>query len=834
MNRLQHRYMRYRIPCIHQLICFMMLFSVHIGSYSQDLGQIGKAKLFKVSGGVTANAVYYEGLANRAPFTYFLSGNINLNISGLYTLPFSFSYSNQEFTSSQPFSFNRLSMHPSYKWVATHIGDVSMTFSPYTLSGHQFTGVGVDLTPPGAWKLSAMYGRLLKESEYTPDDPQSEPAYKRIGYGLKTQYTHDRFSVGVILFRAADDPTSITDPVPLELELQPKENIVASVESSVKLFDKGKLAITYASSLLTEDTNAAGAQEAGSPLSALITDNVSTQQYNAYNADFSYQLTATTSVGVGYEYIDPEYRTLGAYFFNNDLENMTVNASQTLFESKVTLGANAGLQRDDLDNTKSSQLQRVVSAFNATYTPTETINIAASYSNFQSFTNIKNQFDVINELAPTDVIDSLNFQQIAQNADLSANITLRDTDAQRRDLSIALSYQGAVNKQNDKVTENGVSDFYNANASYTLGYPARNLTIATAFNSSFATIGADNTLTLGPTVSLTKHYLDKKLKTTASVGYNQSRANGLKQSEVSNIRMSGNYTYKKQHNLTLNLLSQFKSGSSSTRDFTATLGYSYAFDKIDPKLNLSKKKKTKKQHKGLEDILHFTYRDSTYAGTIPEVNAQLASVAHHPHFDHIPQYKKEDLSAMRKAIAQYEDTKEYKAGAIEYLKELYSYEDYLKGYDALIFSILQELQADMQRLDYNFEQEFVKTQVTLAEHPLHSLSPQERSQSDAQSQASYAALSEQSEEALAKLIAHRWMLPQISSYSSLQKVQKPDPYLSQLMAQEKETLFRMKDTGVSPQKIEKYLIKQLIDFYWNTSKDHTDPDEFELKYTEEK
>ncbi|HEU5293073.1 MAG TPA: hypothetical protein VFU05_20650 [Cyclobacteriaceae bacterium] len=56
-----------------------------------------------------------------------------------------------------------------------------MTFSPYTLSGHLFKGVGVDLAPGEKFKFSAMYGRLLKAVE--PDslnENASIPSFKRM------------------------------------------------------------------------------------------------------------------------------------------------------------------------------------------------------------------------------------------------------------------------------------------------------------------------------------------------------------------------------------------------------------------------------------------------------------------------------------------------------------------------------------------------------------------------------------------------------------------------------------------------------------------------------
>jgi len=118
-------------------------------SQSVNFDQLGKEKWLRYNGGVAANAVIYDGDANRQSLTYFLSGNLNFNIAGVYNMPLSFTYSNQEFNFPNPFKFNRFSFHPSYKWVTGHIGDVNMSFSPYTLAGHQFTGVGFDLNPEG-------------------------------------------------------------------------------------------------------------------------------------------------------------------------------------------------------------------------------------------------------------------------------------------------------------------------------------------------------------------------------------------------------------------------------------------------------------------------------------------------------------------------------------------------------------------------------------------------------------------------------------------------------------------------------------------------------------
>ncbi len=815
--------MRKKLPPI-----FLFLL-VSIYSIGQDLGQIGKAKLIKVNGGISSNAIYYDGIANRDPFTYFLSGNVNVNISGIYNIPLSFTYSNQEFQTNRPFSFNRLSLYPSYKWIATHIGDVSMSFSPYTLSGHQFTGFGVDLTPKGPFKISAMYGRLLKEAEYNEEDPQSQPAYKRMGYGLKASYEFSSFDVGLTLFKATDQENSITNPVPVELGLTPKENAVVSFEGNVSLFDKAQLHLEVASSAVTEDINAVGETAASNPTNALIQSNVTTQNYLAYNANVTYPV-ANGTVGAGYERIDPNYRTFGAYFFNNDMENITINASQNLFESKVNVAINAGLQRDDLDNAKSTQLKRIVSAVNVGYNATEKLNYTGGYSNFQSFTNIKNQFDFINEVSQADNLDTLDFQQISQNANFGANYQLVDTKTKKQNINLNLSLQNAISRQGGNITENGNSNFYNASTAYTLGYPERNLQISAAANASYNTIGFENSLTIGPTIAVNKQFFDKKLRTTASTSYNQSQNNGAKHSEVVNIRLNGGYVYKKKHNINLSVLTQLRNSivSDAATDFTATLSYSYTFDNFKPKIKFPKRE----ERPDNGERISFKYRDSVFEGTKTQITQQLKNLLYHKHFSTIPSSKKDELVILHKIVEEErKDTNSYKEKAIIFLDQLYSYEDFLSSYTDLVKTTITNLWDDMQRIDYALEKGFVATKVQVDEHPLHQKKRSEISAAQQSAYQDYQKLVTQIKDRQQKLVSHRWLLPIIGGYAKFGGMDKPGKILQEFMNLEKNKVYRMQSNAPDTKKIQVYLESQLIDFYYKKSLKETDPDKFELKYT---
>jgi hypothetical protein len=84
---------------------------------------------------------------------------------GVINLPFSFAYTNNQATANLPQPFNRFSLSPSYRWVTTHIGYGNMSFSPYTLSGHEFFGGGIELAPDNGFRFAALYGRFRKAVE---------------------------------------------------------------------------------------------------------------------------------------------------------------------------------------------------------------------------------------------------------------------------------------------------------------------------------------------------------------------------------------------------------------------------------------------------------------------------------------------------------------------------------------------------------------------------------------------------------------------------------------------------------------------------------------------
>ena len=798
-------------------------------SQSINFDQLGKEKWLRYNGGVAANAVYYDGTANRQDLTYYVTGNLNFNIAGLYNIPLSFTYSNQDFNFPNPFKFNRLSLHPSYKWATAHIGDVNMTFSPYTLAGHQFTGGGFDLNPEGKFQISGMYGRFLKATEYNVDEPRSLTAYKRMGYGLKTSYDFDFMKLGVILFKASDEEDSIENPFPVELGLSPKDNAVLSFESQFRLFEKASIRVEYAISGVTEDMRLTDASAEAGLLSFILDENISTKYYNALNASFDYP-AGNGTLGVGYERIDPDYKTLGAYYFNNDLENITINASQTLFNNKLNLSVNAGLQQDNLDNAKTSDQQRIVSSINLNYTASDRLGFNGSYSNFQSYTNIRDQFDYINQVGEFDNVDTLNYRQISQNANLGINYILKKTEKKQHSTNFNLVYQNSDNQQDGTTVEGGNNAFYNGMAAYTLGYPEKALQISLAANTSYNTIGDENNnLTLGPTLSIGKQFFDKQLRTNLSSSYNTSYTNGEQQNNVYNFRLGSNYLWLEKHNLSLNFLMLFRNSTLNTgRDLTITFGYSYAFDNF--KLNIKRGNSTPgaSNDKTRINTLSFRYRDVSYSGTLPELNEQLTNVFESSQFVDIPQFKKDDLTILLATTKEQKKEADYKESALVFLKELYSFGDFIEVYNEALFGVIQKIRRDMRKIDLILENSFVDAKVKVDKHSLHE--KEGTVEATEKQWTEYKQLVAEQEERLKKLVGHRWMETTFSEFKTIEVVEEPTGYLKEFKKSMSLRSFEIFDKTADIDQLENYLEKEIIDFYYKKSLGIVSPDNFELRY----
>jgi len=582
-----------RFSILHILLVFSLFISSSVSA--QNLDKIGKEDMVTVSGGFNLNTITYASsgtnYAGRDPFTWFASGNITVNILDV-SLPFSYTYSNRIGKFTQP--YNQTALHPKYKWIQGHFGVTSMSFSPYTLAGHIFTGGGVDLTP-GKWKISIMSGRLNKAVAYDPIlDNTNNITYKRFGYGLKVGFHEQKYSVDLTLFKAKDDVNSLNH-LPINTEVSPEDNVVMSLAGKTTLIKNLTLEGEYAISGLTQSTidlNDYQASHSMSFINPLIGANSTTDYFEAYKASLSYKLK-TASVAFNFEHVDPGYKTLGGYFFNNDLENYTLAPSLSLLKGRLNLAANTGFQRNNLAADKASTTNRWIGSLNVNYVPLQKLAIVGSYSNFSTFTRNRPTTDPFYYQAA----DTLNFYQLSQNT--SAGVTFQ-TGKKDKDLSGTIqalynfqeSESMSGNIQNASafgmnVGVEGVPSYVHAgNLSYSARSKKMKVGVTLATNVNQVEVMDQKTLFIGPTIKFQKKIKDN-FNLSGGSTYNRQYKNALLSNNVFNHRISLSHTVKMKNekqgrmNLSLNgnWMQKLPTVSSETKmselNIFANLNYSF-------------------------------------------------------------------------------------------------------------------------------------------------------------------------------------------------------------------------------------------------------------------
>lgn len=572
------------------LLVFFVLLSLPLLAQQVDLENIDtqlkeklKKKPFSISGSASVSGVYNQASDSptNEPFLYFFNGNITLGFYD-WTMPINYRYTNQgdALDYQIPFKFNRLSLHPKYKWILAHIGDVSMSFSPYTFNGLQFTGGGLELTPEKyPLRASFMGGRLAKATEYD-GRPQTIPTYERWGYGTKLSYKKEDLEIGGILFFANDKANSLSVPIPDEKKIYPLSNQVYSGFAKYKPVHFVEVFGEYALSLLGNTQS-------------------QKQDFTAYNAGINFIFTKA-SVGVRYEKVDPDYKTLGAYYFVNDMENITLNSSLNLFKGNVSIATSIGRQHDNLNQQKPKQSNQWVGSANINAKVTPKLSLSGSYSNFTMFTNkLINPFDRINNPQLYEhPQDSINYRQVSQNT--NANIAYAINEKQN--ITLSYSFNDVVNKQNDIVRRGGISRFHNAGAAYMVQFPESKLSLSPSFNYSYSIVAREKTQVMGPSLTVGKAFFEDKLNTTLLGNYSISQSATSKGS-TANAQLNVNFLPWKNHQFTLSALQSFRNAENDTQNTSAqstnvSVGYTYHFEKVElPFPSFKKKEKTPKEKK---------------------------------------------------------------------------------------------------------------------------------------------------------------------------------------------------------------------------------------------
>lgn len=538
---------------------------------------MGQQKL-RISGSLNGSAIGYtaSGIESRRdPLYWMLSGNLTLSYWQI-SAPFSFTLSQQDQTFRYPQPFNQFGISPTYKYVTLHAGYRSMNFSEFTLAGTIFMGLGVEVAPPNAMvKVSAMYGRFAKARLVggLNDLEFGIPSYERWGYGTKVTIGKNGQEVDLILFRGRDDPASIPDTIASALNIAPAENFVWGVNVRRTLAKRITINTEYALSAYTKDTRDPEARltsfRYANYLGNLYTPTQSSQFNGAFQAQLGYRADRY-QLNAKYRRLGPEYKTMGSPFMNNDFDDLTGGIATAFFEGKFNVAVNAGLQRNNLNHTEETRVERFIGSVNTSYMISEKFNVNASYSNFNSTTKL----DRFYQQSQIDEIDSLLFLQVTNNVSAGVNYNFGQGDIART-LTFTSSYQVASGNQGNK------SVFYNANVAYQANNTPRDLTFNVNMNANSNQVAAINNFSVGPTISVSKLFFTRKLRSTFSSSYIRSYQTAVLLSDNTTARLGCSYSTKTRHTFGVDLsyLNRLnhQGDMPSFSEFRGGVTYNYSF-----------------------------------------------------------------------------------------------------------------------------------------------------------------------------------------------------------------------------------------------------------------
>lgn len=532
-------------------------------AHAQDLEGIGQRDAVVISGGISAQSVFYgrDGIAaRRSPFSYTLNGAVTADLYDL-SLPFSFTVGEQERGFSQP--FNQFGVSPRYKWITGHIGYRNLTFSPYTLAGHQILGAGVELSP-GDFRMGFIAGRFNRAVEEDTLRPGVVPAYERNGFAGRIGYGSEANHLDLIVVKAQDDPGSLRAGPTLS-DVRPAENLVLGAGGRVSIIDGLSIHADFAVSDYTRDVRSEELtlSKEVSALGDLIAPRTSTQVYMALSGGLSYSLGAF-ALQAGYSRIDPDYQSMGAYYLGGDIESFNVAPSVALFENELTLNASVISTSDNIQGKKTATTNRLIPSLNIGWSPSAAFGITLQAGDMITAQRAGNR----------PLNDTTRMRQRSPSLAIGPRYSIDDS-------IISHSFYGGVNVAalvDDNPFTANYTEYTSAGAdlAYTLSMPRSGLTLNASVGSNRLANSGGTASSTGFSVSGMKSLMEEMLALNGALGLSLQDA-----STVYNVGAGAALKAGKHHRMNL----AFALSSASARDqqsqsfteYTITASYGYNF-----------------------------------------------------------------------------------------------------------------------------------------------------------------------------------------------------------------------------------------------------------------
>ncbi len=492
---------------------------ISFSANAQEISSLKNQKPVRVNGNIgISTSMFFSNstVLPLSPFSYFINGNLNLQLGG-WNIPMSFAYYQQKISYSLP--FKQFGISPSYKWIKLHAGYRNVTFSKYSLSNVTFLGGGIELTP-GLLRFGAVYGVFNKAvTEDTTllhygNSNLNKPSFKREGYAVKLGYGKTSY-FDVIIFRGRDLIGSIKEP--LFSSITPEENLIVAFAAKRVITKNLFFSFDVAGSAYTYDRNSEviplGTSDYTKYLFKVFIPRVSTKFKSASDASINYSGKVFSCV-LKYNRIEPFFKSMGTYYTTTDIETFGIVPTLSLFNNKVRLYASLEQSHDNLLKLKpvTNKIQNLNSSISMTIN--KNFGIDGNYGMNKNFP-VKTY---------ENVSDSLMFHQNTNQVSITPRLNFFSKRCiNNTSLTVALQ-----ESEFSSISYNSKNTYQSAFINHTISSVKNGFQLTAGGNFSESKQSVFNSQTYGVSLSTGKPFFKKKVSVNLGGNFNYVLYNHVK------------------------------------------------------------------------------------------------------------------------------------------------------------------------------------------------------------------------------------------------------------------------------------------------------------------
>lgn len=522
----------------------------------------------EVTGSLTAQASFYSSNSayrRMEPFSWRIYGNPRVRMKN-WDIPMNLVLGSYQDRARQ--AFNKFGLSPVYKdWLTIHLGHRNLNFSPLVLGGKTMLGAGFEINP-GKFRAGFIWGRF--DRAVAPDSLSIyQPTYKRTGFSAKIGYGTRSNYVDLVFLHAEDDTNSL-GALPGNKKVNPQENSVLGLTIRQRIIKNLYFKFDAALSAYSLDTRV-GAPEGADPalskiMSVFLPVRKSNQYLTALRTSLEYR-KMKYSAGIEYERIEPDFKSMGAWFIRNDIERLTLSGRFSLSKQNLNGNVRIGVQRNNILYDRSTKSFQNVNSLNVNYRPDRKWLLNLNYTNYMTRQT----------LSLLGFEDSTLLNRRMNNVALATIYRGSGTEYVHTG-RVLFSYQN--NRDREQVSPL-VFNSFNVQLGYTVNFRSVDLGVGPSFTFNRYEYILARTLRYNPAIRVNKSFFDRKMNTWLSTGLSFSRSEGAAQKTVWRNILNISYKILKKQSLSLRLTLTTNQGKAqglpSYTEFMGDVAYSISF-----------------------------------------------------------------------------------------------------------------------------------------------------------------------------------------------------------------------------------------------------------------